>query len=289
MKLFFFTALFAFSLISIKNLSAQNELHNSKNVKLFADFLFCEKDYLRAAEEYQKLDEQNMDDTVAYKIVLSFSNSFSLEMANESIKLVNKNSIFYSLSILELIKIKFLRDEKISVGNDELLNASLKDEKFHSAFLKLWFTTNLRYPLPNVIESEENFLAAFEEPLKNKAKDLFDSRYFPAYKNPVSAGILSALIPGAGKFYVHEFGDGVMALLTTGIFAFLSYDNFRADHNFRGWLFAGISSLFYAGNIYGSIAAAQIYNSRVDYEFGIKLNSFLDENNFFIPLIDFCK
>lgn len=289
MKLFFLIALFSFSFISIKNLSAQNEFHSPKNVKLFADFLFCEKDYLRAAEEYQKLDGENMDDTVAYKIALSYLSSLNLEKATESLKLINKSSIFYGQSILESLKLKFLLDEKINIENDELLSASLKDEKFHSAFMKLWFTTNLRYPLPNAIESEENFLAVFEEPLKSRVKDLFNSRYYPSYKNPVTAGILSTIVPGAGKFYVDEIGDGAMALLTTGLFAFLSYDNFRADHNFRGWLFAGISSLFYAGNIYGSIAAAQIYNSRVDYEFGVRLNSFLEDNNFFIPLIYFCK
>jgi TM2 domain-containing membrane protein YozV len=289
MKLFFLIALFTFSFIFVKNLSAQNEFHSPKNVKLFADYLFCEKDYLRAAEEYQKLVGENMNDTVAYKIVLSYSSIRDLDKAKESLKLINKNSIFYGQSILESLKIKFLLDEKFNIENDESLNATLKDEKIHSAFLKLWFTTNLRYPLPGVADSKENFLAVFEEPLRGEAKELFYLRYYPNYKNPVTAGILSSIIPGAGKFYVDEIGDGVMALLTTGIFAFLSYDNFRAEHNFRGWLFAGISSLFYAGNIYGSVAAAQIFNSRVDYEFGVKLNSFLDDNNFFIPQINFCR
>jgi len=289
MKLFFLIAIFTFSLIFVKNLSAQNEIHSPKNVKLFADYLFCEKDYLRAAEEYQKLNGGSMNDTVAYKIALSYYSSYNLEKAKESLKLINKNSIFYDESILESLKIQYLLNEKFNIEYDESLIATLKDEKIHSAFLKLWFTTNLRYPLPGVIDSEENFLDVFEEPLKSMAKELFYLRYYPNYKNPETAGILSAIIPGAGKFYVDEIGDGVMALLTTGIFVFLSYDNFRADHNFRGWLFAGISSLFYAGNIYGSVAAAQIYNARVDYDFGVKLNLFLEDNNFFIPHINFCK
>ncbi|MBK7378354.1 MAG: hypothetical protein IPJ03_05020 [Ignavibacteriales bacterium] len=289
MKLFFLIALFTFSLIFVKNLSAQNEFHSPKNVKLFADYLFCEKDYLRAAEEYQKLDGENMNDTVAYKIALSYSIIQDFDKAKESLNLINKRSIFYAESILESMKIQFLLNEKFNIENNESVTTTFKDEKIHPAFLKLWFTTKLRYPFTSVIDSEENFLAVFEEPLKNKAKELFYLRYNPNYKNPVTAGILSAIIPGAGKLYVDEIGDGIMALFTTGIFAFLSYDNFRADHNFRGWLFAGISSLFYAGNIYGSVAAAQIYNSRVDYEFGVKLNSFLDDNKFFISQINFCK
>lgn len=288
MKIIITLGIFFFSFLFVKNISAQNVFHSQQNIEIFADYLFCEKDYLRAAEEYQKLEGVNLNDTISYKIALSYSIIQDFDNAKEFLNLINQNSIFYGLSILELLKIKFLLNEKLNIENDEAFRSISKDEKFRSSLLKLWFTSNLRYPL-STADAETNFLSVFEEPVKSKAKELFSLRYRPTYKNPVTSGVLSAIIPGAGKFYTGEFGDGIAALLMTGIFAFLSYDNFNADHNFRGWLFAGISSLFYAGNIYGSIAAAQIYNSRIDYEFEVKLNSFLDENHFFIPQINFCK
>ena len=34
----------------------QIDFNSEKNIKKFADYLFCDKDYLRAAEEYQKLN-----------------------------------------------------------------------------------------------------------------------------------------------------------------------------------------------------------------------------------------
>ncbi|MCW8960516.1 MAG: hypothetical protein OQK29_03065, partial [Ignavibacteriaceae bacterium] len=79
------------------------------------------------------------------------------------------------------------------------------------------------------------------------------------------------------------------ALLATGLLAFLAYDNFRANHKTRAWIFTGLGAFFYSGNIYGSIAAAQIFNARVNFEFkeGIKL--FLEQENYFLPQYDFCN
>lgn len=287
MKIFFLIALFTFSLIFVKNLSAQNELHSPKNVKLFADYIFCEKDYLRAAGEYQKLDGEGMSDTVAYKIALSYSIIQDFDKAIESFNKIEAKSLFYELSLLQLMKIKFLLNNKMELERTVHLNFPFFNNNVKRAAMKLTLLSNLKLT-PDFL-NETDFLSAFEDSEKVSAKYLFDLRTDPPYRSSFTAGILSAIIPGAGKFYVDEIGDGIMALLTTGIFAFLSYDNFRANHDFRGWLFAGISSLFYAGNIYGSVAAAQIYNSRVDYEFGVNLNLFLEDNNFFIPQTNFCK
>ena len=51
------------------------------------------------------------------------------------------------------------------------------------------------------------------------------------------------------------------------IFSFLAYDNFRADHDFRAWLFTGLAAYFYAGNIYGAAAAVQQYNAGIKLSF----------------------
>ena len=111
----------------------------------------------------------------------------------------------------------------------------------------------------------------------------------PPNKNPLIASVLSAIIPGAGKIYTGDIGDGIFTFLTTGVFTFLAYDNFKAEHNFRGWLFSGLAVMFYGGNIYGSFASAQIHNARIKYEFNLQLDSFIKLKNYFIPQYDFCK
>ena len=79
------------------------------------------------------------------------------------------------------------------------------------------------------------------------------------------------------------------AFLVTGVFAFLAYDNFRADHKTRAWIFTGLTTLFYGGNVYGSVTAAQIYNAKITFEFNDGLSVFLQNKNYFVPEYDFCK
>jgi hypothetical protein len=54
-------------------------------------------------------------------------------------------------------------------------------------------------------------------------------------------------------------------------------------------LFSGLAAGFYLGNIYGSVASAQIFNAKVDFNFLNDLTEFLLSKNYFINEIDFCK
>jgi len=47
--------------------------------------------------------------------------------------------------------------------------------------------------------------------------------------------------------------------------------------------------LFYGGNIYGSVAAAQVHNAKITFEFNDGLNVFLQKNNYYTPTYDFCN
>ena len=81
-------------------------------------------------------------------------------------------------------------------------------------------------------------------------------------KSPVLAGLLSATIPGAGKFYCDRPWDGLYSFLTVGAFVWQSYIGFKRDgrNSIRGWAFGIAGGVFYLGNIYGSAAAARLYN-----------------------------
>jgi len=81
-------------------------------------------------------------------------------------------------------------------------------------------------------------------------------------KSLVLAGLLSAAIPGAGKAYCNRTWDGVYSLITIGAFVWQSYQGFRrkGGNSLRGWAFGIAGGIFYFGNIYGSVAAARLYN-----------------------------
>lgn len=256
-----------------------NVFHSHENILRFADKLFCEKDYLRAAEEYLRLPESEMSEVTKYKIAQSYSTIGDYVSSKKYFSEIKETSDYYNLSKLELMKILFLEDNFSGMRKYSDVNKLSNPKLFMISFLKD------HESMPN----SNDFLKPFNENEKTEAAELYQNKLFPSKKNPLLASLMSAIIPGAGKFYTGEISDGIFALLATGLFAFLAYDNFNADQTFRGWLFSGLAAGFYAGNVYGSYASAQIYNARVSFEFSLRLDSFLRSENYFIPRKDFCE
>jgi len=81
-------------------------------------------------------------------------------------------------------------------------------------------------------------------------------------KSPAFAVTLSALIPGVGKMYAGETGDGLQSLILIGALAALAATSFHADgvESWRGWLYGSLGGLMYAGNLYGSAVSARRWN-----------------------------
>ncbi|MEP0860726.1 MAG: hypothetical protein HRF52_04750 [Ignavibacterium sp.] len=267
-------------LISIPAFCQLNNLHAPQNKKLFADYLFCEQDYLRAAEEYISLGETFLYDTILYKIAKSYSIIGDYENSLNYFSRIPQSSFFYDNSVKEIGKIYYLNENDASL--DKLIGE--QENSFYDLVklkIALKLIKNQTGDLEEVLEnSDEDFLVL---------KKFYQQRKNPDYKSELVAGILSAIVPGSGKIYTEEYGDGVTAFLLTGIFTYLAYDNFKNDHKFRGYLFTGIASGFYLGNIYGSVASAQIFNAKIDFNFLELLSDFLINRNYFVKEYDFCK
>ena len=142
------------------------------------------------------------------------------------------------------------------------------------------------------LKSTTYFLTMPFFPMKMSCKHFPDSvqsqlsgfiyRKISAEKSLTTAALLSTLIPGAGKIY-GEIGDGVTALITTALSAYLAYTNFKTDHQFRAVVHWS-NRIFYGGSIYGSATSAQIYNIRFNFNNEVKLYF---EKNYFLPRVDF--
>lgn len=267
--------------------SIANGLHTKNNILRFADYLLCKEDYLRAAEEYLRIDEYHQNDELNFKIAFSLSTIGEFSRAETIFNKIKPTSTYFPYSKLELLKILFL-EERFR----ELQEKAFADDHITDSGIALFGKKILHYSL---LKSEENipsldeFIQPFDLEEQDKLTEFYQLKINPPYKNPLLSSILSAMIPGAGKFYTGEITDGIFALISTGLFSFLAYDNFNAGHDFRGWLFTGLAAGFYSGNIYGSYASAQIYNIKYKYEFNLILDSFLESKNYFIPEYDFCK
>lgn len=268
--------------LSVFSQSSSFDFHSQQNIKKFADHLFCEGDYLRAIEQYELLENQFLNDTVQFKMMLGFSELNLYKFSNEILSSISIQSKFFPDAYLLSLKNKFLIEPKSLVLTDKLSF----DIKYAKRIEKLKMISKLYDEKFSI--KKEKFIEPFDESEQKNISMLYDLKINPSYKSPALTGIMSAIIPGGGKMYVSEWGDGITAFVVTSLFAFLAYDNFQAHHQTRAWIFTGLGVFFYAGNIYGSIASAQIFNARVDFEFSNGLKLFLEEKNYFVPEYDFC-
>lgn len=89
-------------------------------------------------------------------------------------------------------------------------------------------------------------------------------------KSPFVAGLLSAIVPGAGRYYQGKIGQGTIGLVSTGVFAMQALEAYHKDgvKSPRFVIFGGLLSAFYIANIWGSAVSVRVnemrYNEDVD-------------------------
>ena len=263
--------------------STSFDFHSPQNIKLFADYLYCEGDYLRAIEQYELIKNQIVNDSIRFKIMFGYSCLGLFQQSNDVLKTFNIQSAFYPDTYLIYLKNELVFYQKPIKDQNILALDSILEKSFRKLH-----TVSILYSDEPIV-SKSDFVSTFDTNQQNTISKLYDYKFDPPYKSPALAGIMSAVIPGSGKMYVGEWADGITGFLLTSLFAYLAYDNFKNEHNSRAWIFTGIGAFFYAGNIYGSTAAAQIFNARIDFEFQNGLKLFLEKENYFLPDYDFCN
>lgn len=95
-------------------------------------------------------------------------------------------------------------------------------------------------------------------------------------KSEVLAGIMSALLPGAGYAYAGDYGTAVMSLLVNGAFIAGTWTAFAQELYAVGALAGGVGVPFYIGNIYGSALAVKKWNQAVRQEARERVYAALD-------------
>jgi TM2 domain-containing membrane protein YozV len=285
-----FLIAFVLILVQVYILKPQTQFQDSAEyIYPFARYLYCSGDYFRASSEFQRLIGLNQnianEDTINFLLGKSFQKLESFEKSNEYFsKFYKSKSPLMGIAIREYIKNQFLQKNYFYFYN-------IFSDPENYEWLDYFYTLKLAVKLRELNNSE---IEKDLEQIKDVSSLLFIAEYISKMrllkkKNPVIAGVLSAVIPGSGKIYTGKYSDGVISLLLIGLFGYLAYDNFAANHNFRGWLFAGLSSFFYAGNIYGSIISANIFNHMQKVEFRNELSNGLNDNNFFIDEVSICR
>jgi tetratricopeptide (TPR) repeat protein len=79
-------------------------------------------------------------------------------------------------------------------------------------------------------------------------------------KSELLAGVLSAILPGAGYVYAGRYGDGLTSFLVNALFIAATVTAVRQEWYPAAGIAGGIGLPFYLGNIYGSVNAARKWN-----------------------------
>ncbi len=240
-------------------LQCQN-LFDSLSMVKYANFLYQAGSYGEAAEEYERLVGRFSADNVAkYRLVSSYRKrgltAIALDRMDEL--WISPHSVSQPVA-REFFALKIVNDSPDNLLHEIDLNSLLtyRDKMFLSSAHLLFndryneahhlLSGNMNYPSP--------VLSSFMS-LANEGIDL-------TWKSPVLSGSLSAVIPGAGKFYIGKWQDGLLALVSVGTMAWQSYRGFDNNgvRSSYGWVFGTIGTVFYIGNIAGSIKAANRFN-----------------------------
>lgn len=105
---------------------------------------------------------------------------------------------------------------------------------------------------PFYVQSGNDLQRMAEEALNFKAKSM------------VVSGILSGIIPGAGKIYAGEKGAGISSFLILAGLGGIAAENIIKSgiESWNSIFFTGLFSIFYLGNIYGSVISIKTYRQR---------------------------
>lgn len=274
-------------LIAVHQILPQNKIgfHSPSNIKLFADDLFCQEDYLRAYDEYNSYLDLVYNDTVEFKAGLALQMTGDYESALSRFSQIPRQSQFYSDAENEFVRTLFLKKDY-----NELRNTFVKTDSANSSYSFMSRLDMLTYFYSDEnLPPEDSFVSVFPVSESRFIKKFYEWENDPPAKSPLLAGILAAAVPGLGKVYTENYIDGLFAALLTGISGYIAYTDFKADHQTRAWIFTGAAAFFYAGNIYGSAASAQIYNAKIRFDFDTELHDFLDLFHYLSGSYNFCK
>ncbi len=261
--------------IGLNPLSQKDLYYYPQNILRFADNLYEEGDFLRAATEYKryltslfpKVDESGR---ILFRIASCFNHGGKMDLAlNYYQKIVQElpNSGLHPEAILLSGYSSFSLgqyDKAISYLSHET-SAEGKSPEFHGKRVALIGASLLmKSRWKEASDYLDSFHASEVSSLTEPLKILALKGTHLSKKNPLIAGLLSAAIPGLGRIYAKRTVDGLYSFITIGLSGWQAYDGFRKKglSSFKGWAFGIVGALLYAGNIYGSAVAIQIYNAK---------------------------
>ena len=266
-------------LLSVGSAEEPVEYYAPENVRKFADFLYEQGDYLRAADEYQRYLFYKPQDTeqIHYKIAVSYRFGGKTAQAIQGFETLLRtapksqfaNRAYYQIGATYFLEGQFERS--VQFLGEALPH--ITDTRQHAEAEQLIGLSYLKQERWS--EASEVFKTLQESgvmSIREKAvvyHDYAEKGARLSTRSPFLAGTLSTIVPGAGRLYTGRLGDALTSLFTVGFTGWQAYDGFRRDgiSSVKGWTLGTLCGIFYVGNIYGSVISARVYNRHVTDEF----------------------
>ena len=262
------------------------DYYHPKNILNFADALYRQEDYLRAAGEYQRYlfyKPQNADGilyqiAVSYRLggradrALQFFETILQEHPCSDLASVTRYEMGYSYFLMGQYdqSIRFLHQAQHLIHDKNYRWESQKLIGLNYLMQKRWDDASRLF---NQFDLQKLPLDSRETlPIYRKYAE--EGKNLPA-KSPMLAGLFSAIVPGTGKIYAGRPNDAVFTLVVLGLTGWQTYDGFHRDatKSTKGWIFGTLSGLFYLGNVYGSVVATQVHNREIEEDFLVKISA----------------
>jgi hypothetical protein len=276
---FLLIILFNTVFLSVANSEESFEYYSPENVLKFANFLYEQEDYLRAASEYQRyLFYQPKDsEKIRFRIALCYRLAGKTEQAIRTFEtfLTDSSDSILTSSAYYQIGISYFLMEQFGTSAKYLKTSlpHITDVRYRAESQQLIGLSYLKQK--QWIEAEKMFNALQKsDVMAVREKAVVFSKYavqgtqLPK-RSPLLAGFLSTVVPGTGRLYTGRVGDALTSLMTVGLTGWQAYDGFRRDGvtSAKGWALGTLCGIFYVGNIYGSVISARVYNSHIEEEF----------------------
>ena len=286
---------FGFSCLLLSVLpTAYSQSFETEQLLRFADSLFQEGDYLNAAHEYRRYlflhpDADNRD-LVQFSLAAAYQNAGKLREAIETYqKLINT----YPQSSLIPKTQSNIAQCQLLQGDKSTAIASL--QQFQSDYPKGDLAPRAQFTIAMIHMENKEWEAAsrawqqvsikypqtpFAEMSSRLAHTVQHGTSLPR-RSLAIAGLFSAVIPGLGQTYSGRFSDGLQSLIVVGgLAAGTAY--YIDQEQYEVAIPVGIVGLFfYAGNIFGSVQLAKIFNRQQEDNFLDGLRGQIQTSNFF--------
>ncbi len=269
-----FVILCALSVLSGDMVSAQET--EEKSLLGFADYLYEREHYYQAVTEYERFIYFNPHHPSVPRARLKIA--FCYKMGEKYDRAIE---LFRNL-------VDEYRDQEVGKeaayqvgecygagGNYELALIEFKnfteDNPHHPLAEKAkWETVWTHIYLEDYASASSKLLfneegSLYQQPSRELARALKQLPHLPR-KSPLLAGLLAAVIPGGGHFYIGKKKQAILSFITNALLFYGTYEAFAVELYTAGGFLSFFSLNYYSGNIFGALNSAHKFNRAVREE-----------------------